>query len=363
MIALLGLSGCGQFFVPENNNGGGGGTAGSNRVYVANSTTSTLSGFTIGTGTFTKISGTPLALGFVPQDVVVTPSNSFVYVAGPQAIYAYAIGSDGSLSAVSNGPAVTAVPAVSLAISPDGQWLFGLDSTQQTLDEYKINTSTGALTAVDAISYAPASGAWTPRMVRVSPAGNLVFIALGTAGDVVFTLNTSTGAVVNSQTLPPVDNSTSDNAIAINSAGTYLYIARSGTGAGVAVYTVATDGTLNSIAGSPFTAGSQTTSLVIDSTGKYIYAANRGDNTISGYAIGNGSVLTALTGSPYNSGSQVISLSLDKTGAYLLAGAFGGSPDLSMYSFDSTAGGKLNSVTSIASDSSAAGVIAIASTH
>jgi 6-phosphogluconolactonase (cycloisomerase 2 family) len=349
--------------VPENNNSGGGGSTGANRIYVANATTSSLSGFTVGTGTLSTISGSPFSLGFVPLDVVVTPNNSFVYVAGPAAIYAYSIASDGSIAAVSGGAAVAAISVSSLAISPDGLWLFGLDSISQVLDEYKINTSTGALTGIAPIPYAPASGTWIPRMVRASPAGNLVFISLGTAGDVVFTLNTTTGAVVNSQTLPPVSATTSDNALAINSAGTYLYIARTGTGAGVAVYTIGAGGALNSISGSPFTAGSQPSSLVIDSTGKYLYAANRGDNTISGYSIGTGSALTELTGSPYTSGSQVISLSLDKAGTYLLAGALGGSPDLSMYSFDATTAGKLNSVTSAASGTSPAGVIAVAATH
>jgi hypothetical protein len=59
----------------------------------------------------------------------------------------------------------------------------------------------------------------------------------------------------------------------------------------------------------------------------------------------------------------VNSLGNDKTGKYFLAGAFGGGPDLSMYSFDATVGGKLNLVTSTASGTDPAGVTAIALTH
>jgi 6-phosphogluconolactonase (cycloisomerase 2 family) len=360
-FSLLLCTGCGNFFVPENS-GGGGSTTG-NVVYVANSATSTLAGFTVGTGTLTAVSGSPFALGYAPLAAVVTPSNSFVYVAGPDAIYAYSISSTGVISAVSGGAAAAAISVTSLAISPDGKWLFGLDSQSTALDQYQINTSTGALTGVAQTVFSPASGAVIPRMLKVSPSGGLIFAALGTAGDVVFTLNTSTGAVVASQTLAPVSTSTSDNALAIDSTSSYLYIARSGTSGGVAVYTIGSGGALNSISGSPFSAGTTPYSVAIDSSGKYLYAANRGDGTISGYSIGSGGVLTALSGSPYTSGLQVTSLSMDKSGSYLLAGAFGGTPDLSMYSFDSTTPGKLNLSTSTASDSAAAGVVAVAATH
>jgi 6-phosphogluconolactonase (cycloisomerase 2 family) len=361
VMVVVALTGCGQFFIPPTS--GGGGSTTNNRVYVANSTTSSLSGFTIGTSTLSAVSGSPLSLGYVPVAAVVTPNNNFIYVAGPGAIYMYTINSDGSLTAPSGGAAVAAVNVVSLDVSPDGQWLFGLDNTQTVLDEFQVNTSTGALSVIAATPYSVSTGTVVPKQVKVSPAGSLVFIALGTGGDIVFTLNTSTGALVNSQTLGPVTNTTSDNALAINSTGAYLYIARSGTSGGLAVYAIGADGALNSISGSPFSTGSQPSSIVLDSTGKYVYVANRGDGTISGFSIGTGSALTALTGSPYASGTGVTSLGVDKSGKYLLAGANGGSPDLSMYSYDATTLGKLNLATSTGSGTDPAGVIAVALTH
>jgi 6-phosphogluconolactonase (cycloisomerase 2 family) len=292
---------------------------------------------------------------------VVTPNNGFIYVAGPSSIYVYTINSDGSLTAPSAGAAVAVASVVSLDVSPDGQWLFGLDSSQLVLDEYKINSSTGALSVVTPTPY-PANGTVVQRAVKVSPTGNFIFAALGTGGDDIFSLNTSTGAVVYIGNLS-VSNTTSDNALAVNSAGTYLYIARSGDGSGLAVFSIATDGTLNSISGSPFGAGTQPYSVVLDTTGKYVYVANRSDGTISGYSIGTNSALTALSDSPYKSGSLVTSLGVDKSGKYLLAGANGGTPDLSMYSFDATTAGKLNLATSAASGTDPAGVIAVAMTH
>src|SRR5580698_1737418 len=101
MAALLTLTGCGNFFVPEPNSGssGGGGTANGNRAYVINASANNVAGFTVGTGTLTAVPNSPLALGYAPAAAVTMPDNTFLYVAGPGAIYVYTINSDGSLSA------------------------------------------------------------------------------------------------------------------------------------------------------------------------------------------------------------------------------------------------------------------------
>jgi 6-phosphogluconolactonase len=362
VFAVAALTGCDGFFVPEPHCTNCG--TGNNRVYVTNSTTQTLAGFTIGTGTLAAVPNSPLSLGYPAVDAVVTPDSAFVYVAGPGAIYVYKINSDGSVTGSSSGAGVAIVNVVSLAVSPDGNWLFGLDNTTTVLNQFKIDKSSGSLTSVAATPYSVSNAVVAPKMVRVSPLGNLVFIALGTGGDIVFTLDTSTGAVANSQQLSlGSNNRTSDNALAIDSTGSYLYIARSGDNGGVAVYTIGTGGVLNSIAGSPFAAGAQPFFVVLDTTGKFLYVANRTDGTISGYSIGTGSALTALSGSPFTSGSQVNSLGVDHSGKYLLAGAFNGGPDLSMYGFDATTPGKLNLVTSTATGTDPTGVTAVALTH
>jgi len=357
LAALLTLVGCGDFFVKENSGGGGGGSTGK-YVYVANATTSTVAGFSIGTSKLTAVNGSPLSLGYVPLALAVSRSNSFLFVAGAGAVYRYTINSDGSLSTPSTGAGVAALTEAALDTSPDGQWLFGLNSVSNVLDEFKIDTSTGNLTVAASTPYTPANGTVLQRAVKVAPTGNLIFAALGTAGDVVFTLNTSTGAVAQSQTLAPASSTSSDNDLAVNSAVSYLYIARSGTGGGVAVYKVGANGQLDSISGSPFAAGNQPWAIALDSTGKYVYAANRSENNITGYAIGTNSALTALSGSPYTSGTLVNSLAA--SGTYLFAGANGGNPDLSMYTFDSTTAGKLNLATSTATDTNPAGVVSIA---
>src|SRR5271167_2836363 len=97
------FTGCSGFFPPIDNNGGGG-TATGDYVYVANgsrssigglsiSTTTTTSstGVTTNTGKLSSISGLPFAAGYVPQSMVVTPNNAFLYVGGTSAISLYII--------------------------------------------------------------------------------------------------------------------------------------------------------------------------------------------------------------------------------------------------------------------------------
>jgi 6-phosphogluconolactonase (cycloisomerase 2 family) len=204
--------------------------------------------------------------------------------------------------------------------------------------------------------------------VRISADGTLIFAALGTGGDVVFTFNTTSGLATSSQGLETGNAATGDYGLAISANASYLFVARSGTNGGIAVFSIGSGGSLTPVTGTPFAAGSGTVSVVLDSTGTYLYAANRTDGTISGYTITAGATAAALSlkplsGSPYASGTSVQSIGIDKTGKYLLAAAIGGSPDLTMYSFDTTVPGKLDPATSTATGTAPAGAVALALTH
>jgi len=388
-VALLGLTGCSGFFPAVTSSGGSTNTNSGNSVYVANLTTSTIAGFSIipavaavpATATTAAVPATPAALnlltnspmaaGYQPLCMAVTPSNSFLYVGGVNGIYVYLINSDGSLVTPSKGANQAVAYAVSLAISPDGQWLVALDGSTQQLDIFQINISTGALTSVGAGApavYSVTSGVWQPTSVRFAPNGTLIFAALGTGGDAVFTFNTATGAAVSSQYLPTGTTTTSDFGLAIDANTAYLYVARSGTNGGVAVFSIGAGGTLAPVKGSPFAAGNGTYSVVLDSTGSYVYAANRTDGTISGFTIVPATTtaplkLTPLTGSPFSTGAVVQSIGIDSKGQFLLAAAAGGNPDLTMYSFDTTVPGKLDPVVTTATDTDPAGAAALALTH
>jgi 6-phosphogluconolactonase len=363
--ALLLGTGCQGFFVPETSSSSGGTTSGGDYVYVANQTTGTLAAYSVGSGALTAISGSPYSLGFAPGAVAVNPANTIVFVAGVTGgigyIDSFSIASSGSLTLLTQNN-VGLADLISMDVSPDGKWLVGLDGNGLTVDEYQINATKGQLTLATGQTYVISNATVVPRGLKISPDGKFVFAAIGTAGDLVFPFNTTNG-VLSSPGRLTLPANVSDNALAVSPNSGYLYIARSGSGSGLAVYTISSAGVLQEISGSPFTAGSQPFSVVVTSDGTDVYVANQLDSTISGYSIASSGTATAISGSPYNNTSQPSGLVIDKTGKYLLAIAQNGSPDLTLYSFDSTTAGKLNLVTSRSTGTDPTGPIAIAATH
>ncbi len=364
LLGLMAATGCGDFFVPEKTSGGGGTTTGTDRVFVLAGTAQTITGFILGTGTLTAVTGNPFAAGYAPQAAVVSRNGSFLFAEAPGTVSVYPIASDGSISAATNQYLAT---VASLDVSPDGQWLFGLDLISQVIDEWKIN-SDGSLSAVTPATYSFSSGTWAPKSIKVAPSGGLIAATLGTAGDVVFTLNTTTGLVTQVAQVKPLNTQTSDNALAFDNTSAFLYLARSGTNGGLAVLSIGQSGVPSEVTGSPYATGNGSVSVALEGTGKYVYVANRTDATISGFSIATGGVLTAIAGSPFAAGSGVSSIGVDSSGVYLLAASAGGSPDLAMYSFDTTTPGKLvsaatASVGTVPTGSTSNGASIVALTH
>jgi 6-phosphogluconolactonase len=361
-LALILTTGCAGFFVYPRSIGSSSASSG-DYVYVANATTETLAGFVVGTATLSAVTNSPYALSFVPSAVAVNPADTIVFVGGNSYIYAFAIGSAGALSVLNNGSPVGAASVAAMTISPDGQWLLVLDSNAVTVDEFMINSTNGTLTQEPVTTYTVSGSVVLPTSIAISPNGELVFVALGTAGDLVYTFNTSTGALASSLQLAPPTTTTSDNSLAVSPNGNYLYIARSGTDGGLAAYAIGTNGALTPLTGSPFAAGTQPFSVVVNAAGTDVYVANQLSSSISGYSVASNGTLTALSGSPYTAGSSVDALAIDRTGDYLLATSRGGSPDLAMYSFDSAVAGKLDLSTTLATGTDPAGATAVAVTH
>ena len=384
-LVLLSATGCKNFFTPLDSTGTTTGTTTPTNTgdfaYVANVNTAsstnpiyTLSGFTVGTGTLTALSGFPLTLPFAPSTVVVAPSNALLYVCGSEVLYGYTISSTGALTSILNSnqqQALINANIIQMVVSPDGQWLLALDNTPNgnvvTIDEYAISSS-GQLSATTGVQYALTGtvGTLVPSGIAVSPNGDFVAVSLGTGGDVLFGFTTSTGVLAEvAQEIPPTTSS-ADQAVTFDSTSSILFVARSGTDAGVVPYTITNSGgTLTAATGAPFALGNGPASITIDKTGKYLYVGNKVDSTISGFAIGTGGILTALAGSPYASGSGVNALAYDNSGDYILATAVNGSPDVDMYSFDATNAGALDASTtaSTGDPTEPAGAVAIAMTH
>ena len=246
-MGCLGLTGCGFFVNDTSTTGATGSSTTGDYVYAVNTTANTLSGYAIGTGALTAVTGSPIALetGLGARSVVVTPGNGFVYVGGNGAIDCFAIGTGGVLTAVAAGRVTATANFISLTASVDGKWLLGLDSTTQAIYVYGVNTSTGVLTPIGGQAYtSPGATAASvpqvaPTMLAISPSSNVVAAALGTAGFVVFQFNDSTGVL--SQQPSFYTPGFSDNAVTFDPTSADLFIARTTLSAGtsyVAGYTV-----------------------------------------------------------------------------------------------------------------------------
>jgi len=372
VILALGLAvGCGNFFVYPGSLTGSSSSTG-DYVYVANASTETLAGFSVSSATLTATTSSPYSLGFIPNAVAVNPANTIVFVAGISGlsgfINAYSIGSGGALSLlVSNNVGVA--DEVSIDISPDGQWLLGLDANgpaagEAIVDKYQINSSTGQLTLGTGAVYAFPTGSPTivPLALRFAPNGDYVFAAVGTAGDLVFPFTTSNGTLSTPLQLT-LGTGTSDNALAVNASSTYLYIARSGTLGGLAVYMIGGGGALSEVTGSPLAAGSHPFSVVLNKAGTDVYVANQLDGTISEYSIASSGAVAALSPATITAPSVPWALAVDNSGDYLFSISNAGGPDLSVFSYDSTTAGKLDLAAEGTTGTDPTQPVAIAATH
>lgn len=358
------ITGCDGFFVDTHKTASTTSSTG-DYVYAVNSVSNTLTGYVVGTGTLTGITGAPytLAINLGASSIAVTRDAKFVYAGGSGGIVCYSIGTAGALTAVSGGGATAQNSNfVSLDTSPDGTWLFGLDSVLQQLYVFQINATTGALVPnTPLVVPTPTPGTPAARMVRIAPNSALVAVALSYGGDVLYTFNTTTGVLTQSATIQTPSSAYFDNAVGFDSTSGYLLIGRGGASgtSGIQTYSVNSAGQPGS---SPtFTASGNTPfSFLLDSTGANLYVANRGDSTISGYGLTSGK-LTPLAGSPYGSGSAVAGLVLDKTGKYVVSVGAGGGSDVTLYGFDAVTPARLDALTIASSGSS--GLIAIAATR
>ena len=358
-IVLIETTGCSGFFIPvcqANNDCGGGNGTYSSYAYVANATTGTLAGFPVPTATFTTLTGTTYTLGTTPTALAATPNGAFLYVATlAGSIFLYTIGTNGALTLGNSGtPVVQALYPTWMTIDPSGNWLFVVSKSSSQLLIFQINTSTGTITQTSQGTIVLSSG--NPTQVYVTPDNQYVYIGLGPGGTDGFTFNSSTGVVSGKIHLVPL-NGASDNTFAADNNSAYLFVGEAGTG--IRSLAIGTGGGLTEVTGSPFASQLGPQSIVVDPTNAYVYVANRTANLITGYTLGTGGTLTPLSTSPFSTGSAPNAMSLDSTGKYLFVVNSGGSPDMQVFSFDTTTAGKLDSVTSVATGTDPTGAVAL----
>jgi len=363
-------------------------------VYVANNGSGNVSAYTINgdTGALSAVTGSPFAAETEANSVVVLPSGRFAYVANQgttaDAISGYSIDPiTGALTQVSGSPfaypSTDGGRATSVAADPVGNFLYVTSNNDSNAAAYTINATTGKLTLASSSPY-PVPG--DAASIVVAPSGKFVYIAGGGGSETlsVFKINATTGALTAglpvtvgedplSLTLDPegnvlyVTNSNevwtytlnagsgvptlltknrtrqSPTAVALGG-GTaavaytpkFAYAANSGSN-NVSAYTInSSNGKITALSGSPFGAGTTPNSVTVDPFGKFAYVANTGSTNISEYTINSNGTLSAVSGSPLSTVAAPLLVAVDPSGRFAFVGE--DNATISAYAIDASTG-------------------------
>lgn len=368
LALLLALTGCAGFFqcegkadCPASTSSGSGTGSGSDYVYVSNSASGStfVDGFEVSSGALTPTTGSPYQLGITPVAMAITPNDSFLYVGTGTvgSIYGFSIGTGGALTALNGGSAVATDNCLAIAISPDGQWLFSLNTNNLTIEEYSI-TSAGLLNTGTNYQLSTTNGGTiTSSAIEVAPSGDFIAVALGTAGTEIFSFNTSTGAAAPVAQINPSSSASGNYAVAIDTANN-LYV---GATNDLFKYSVTSGGVPTQISTSatglgPFLVAVESTS--------FVYAGSEnstGAPFISGFTSSTSNPMVQVSGSPNSAPEDVTAMGVDKTNAYLVAAGYSASNGVQLYSIGTA--GALTSVATAATGTSLAVPVVMALTH
>lgn len=380
-VASLGLAGCGNFFQCEKTNcpttgtGSGSGTptpASGDYTYVANSSAGTtyLSEYAIGSSALTSL-GT-IQLGYIPVALAVAPSNAFLYVASVPGVtnpgvYLYKIGSTGALTVANSGKALAMDTVSSMAVSPDGKWLFTVNVDGITMSEYAADTSTGLLTLDATLNLLDTPCILSAAIpvsqscsVTVAQSGGYVVASLGTSGEVIYPYNSTNGITGSGAYSIPSGypaTPTGDFSAAVNGAN-YAYVAQTNS---LAAYELLSNGNYSILGTAPYPSGSAPRSIVLNPAGTFVFTANEAASTISGFSVVSGGGLTAVTGSPTPGPTNGSAISVDSTGGYLLDVGYDAKTGIRLYTISSV--GVLTQVAQVGSGTNEAYPALVAMTH
>ncbi|HPF07591.1 MAG TPA: beta-propeller fold lactonase family protein [Spirochaetota bacterium] len=296
-------------------------------AYVANRGANTVSAYSMGTdGSLTWISDH--ATGTTPRFVKGTPNGKYLYVANStnntasNTISVYAINADGTLTGLGSQSLTggTSTLIYGMAINPAGTYLYATNNVGS--EEYKLYAfsigSNGALTQLSGTPYAMTA----PTALTVDPSGSFLLVTgfpSGTYGFASYPISGSTGVVTtvyagynelyaNGNSITMDENS---HVYVGMTSGALRACSMNASGAltEINTYSLGSESSINSLAASP--------------DGQYLFSANTGVvgttvGNISHYKINSATgELTGLSNYLGTGCSNPTSVAVDSTGCYL----------------------------------------------
>jgi 6-phosphogluconolactonase (cycloisomerase 2 family) len=171
--------------------------------------------------------------GIEPWSVAVHPSGKFFFVGYynssdntvPGGVRSYDIEEDGSLTTEDSRSYPVGGSYVSLAVTPDGRYLYGAGVDHRA--EFSINAATGALTLL--VDPPADTSADQPRSLAVTPDGKYLYSANSLSGTVGALKIGSDGRTVDSVAGQPFDvYQVNPTSVTVTGEGKYLYVANNG---------------------------------------------------------------------------------------------------------------------------------------
>lgn len=305
-------------------------------VSIGNDTSSvnTVSAFSVAAnGSLSLIAGSPFTTGgsgggnnIDPEEIAIAtlPGTSYLYAAndGSGTIAAFRVNAvTGYLMRVHGSPFMAdGAPGgdYSLAVSPNGKFLFATEENVTVIHVYSINATTGALTE---ISSSPFQTGASNQGLNVTANGKFLIVGEGAAAAVAVYTIASNGTLTAVSGSPFAASAAPLN-IQSNCAGNLAFVAE--TTPLIDVYSIGSDGALTPVPGEPFSNGTQDTNggLALSPNNDFLFVSDTFSNDLSSLAVGSDGTLSGVSGSPFSTSSWTGGMAVTKSGKFLYTSLF-----------------------------------------
>jgi 6-phosphogluconolactonase (cycloisomerase 2 family) len=334
--------------------------------------TGTIHGFSVNpsTGALSEVPGSPFSAGLGPAQIIVDPTNRFLYVTNQNSndITGFSIDAGtGSLTLLPGSPFFIGAEPVTMGVDPTGRFLYVFaemiifGASQEVLFEYSMDSVSGALTPTTSspVTWEPGPGILVTSIV-FNATGNVAYLGQSTNNGrqgpiLICSVDFTTGALTQVASAQPTSIEADELSM---TPGGFFFFSTSRPNDEVDAFTISATGQLSEISGSPYAVGNVPAAILVHPSGNFLYVVNENQayqanpnpsqylGSVSAFGIGGSTgALTPVAGSPFSVGINAASIGVDPTGTFTyvastnyVTGTYQGSAQIQGFSIDSSTG-------------------------
>ncbi len=283
------------------------------RVYVANTLSNTLAQFAVGSdGSLSALSPATVSVPYLPSALVVNSDGSRAWLdyRDDETLSVLDIDSSGALS-VSSLSSQAATFGYALALSPDASQLYAVNYGGASVSQFSL-ASTGQPTA---LSPSSVSTGLAPYAMAITADGAYAYVANASDDTVSLYAVGSTGklSALSKATVSVASYGSKPQGLAVAPGGGWLYVTLADS-AKVLSYRIDTSTGLLTYSSSQ-TTGTTPRAVVLSSDGTHAYVANAGSATVSQFLV-SGGTLTPMAARTIATGTTPSGVALSPDGRY-----------------------------------------------